>query len=154
MNTLRLNSTGSEVEAIQLALKRAGYLSEAPDGIFGPKTQNAVIRFQKENSLTPDGVVGVNTLSALERYLLGYITHTVRRGDTFYKLAQRYNTCVRAIRTANPNVNPLTLQIGNRLVIPLGFDLVPTDISYSYSLDHIMEATKRIKEFLEELRNG
>ena len=27
-------------------------------------------------------------------------------------------------------------------------------VSYSYSLDHIMEATKRIKEFLEELKNG
>ncbi|MBQ5898243.1 MAG: aminotransferase class I/II-fold pyridoxal phosphate-dependent enzyme, partial [Oscillospiraceae bacterium] len=27
-------------------------------------------------------------------------------------------------------------------------------VSYSYSLDHIMEATKRIKEFLEELNNG
>ncbi len=26
-------------------------------------------------------------------------------------------------------------------------------VSYSYSLDHIMEATKRIKEFLEELKN-
>ena len=27
-------------------------------------------------------------------------------------------------------------------------------VSYSYSLDHIMEATRRIKEFLEELNNG
>ena len=27
-------------------------------------------------------------------------------------------------------------------------------VSYSYSLDHIMEATRRIKEFLEELKNG
>ena len=26
-------------------------------------------------------------------------------------------------------------------------------VSYSYSLDHIMEATRRIKEFLEELKN-
>ena len=27
-------------------------------------------------------------------------------------------------------------------------------VSYSYSLDHIMEAAKRIKEFLEEIKNG
>ncbi|MFA6385752.1 MAG: peptidoglycan-binding domain-containing protein, partial [Candidatus Paceibacterota bacterium] len=29
-----------------------------PDGIFGPKTKQAVIRFQLANNLVPDGVVG------------------------------------------------------------------------------------------------
>lgn len=134
MNTLRFGSTGSEVEALQLALQRAGFLNEAPDGVFGQRTQNAVIRFQKANGLISDGVVGANTLSALEKYLLGYVIHTVRKGDTFYKLSQKYGTRVRAIHTANPNADPLNLQTGSRLVIPLGFDLVPTDISYSHSL--------------------
>lgn len=134
MNTLRFGSTGAEVEALQLALQRAGFLNEAPDGVFGARTRDAVIRFQKANGLKTDGVVGVNTWGALEKYLTGYTTHTVRSGDTYYKLANRYNTTVRAIRTANPNADPMNLTIGSRLIIPYGFDLVPTNISYSYLL--------------------
>lgn len=134
MNTLRFKSRGSKVEALQLALQRAGFLNEKPDGIFGQKTRDAVIRFQRANGLKPDGVVGPITWKALEKYLTGYTTHVIRSGDTFYSLAKRYNTTVRAIRTANPNTDPLNLAVGSRLVIPYGFDLVPTDISYSYLL--------------------
>jgi peptidoglycan hydrolase-like protein with peptidoglycan-binding domain len=35
------------------------------DGIFGPKTYNAVIKFQKSVGLTADGIVGPNTRQAL-----------------------------------------------------------------------------------------
>ncbi|NMB46740.1 MAG: LysM peptidoglycan-binding domain-containing protein [Firmicutes bacterium] len=44
--------------------------------------------------------------------------YTVRAGDTFFTLAQRFGTTVEAIRRANPNVNPNALQIGQRLCIP------------------------------------
>lgn len=50
---------GDEVKQIQKAL---GLKS---DGIFGEKTENAVIKFQKENGLYPDGIVGKKTLNAL-----------------------------------------------------------------------------------------
>ncbi|MBP6857615.1 MAG: peptidoglycan-binding protein [Candidatus Pacebacteria bacterium] len=36
-----------------------------PDGIFGPKTYQAVIIFQKANSLKIDGIVGPITRGAL-----------------------------------------------------------------------------------------
>lgn len=134
MTTLRRGSRGSEVEALQLALNRAGFLSDAPDGIFGPRTEAAVREFQRSRGLRVDGVAGPQTWQALSRFLTGYIVHTVVRGDTFYRLANRYGTTVRAIRTANPTADPMNLTIGTRLTIPLGFDLVPTDISYSYLL--------------------
>jgi peptidoglycan hydrolase-like protein with peptidoglycan-binding domain len=35
------------------------------DGIFGSKTESAVVKFQKENGLFPDGIVGKKTLNAL-----------------------------------------------------------------------------------------
>ena len=52
-------SCGDEVKQIQLALGLKA------DGIFGDKTKNAVIKFQKENRLYPDGIVGKKTLEAL-----------------------------------------------------------------------------------------
>ena len=52
-------SRGDEVKQIQLALGLKA------DGVFGIKTENAVIKFQKENGLYADGIVGKKTLTAL-----------------------------------------------------------------------------------------
>jgi metacaspase-1 len=49
---------GEDVQKIQEALKRLGY-SVTPDGAFGPRTRDAVIQFQKDKKLKPDGIVGV-----------------------------------------------------------------------------------------------
>jgi len=61
----RIGSQGQEVRTIQDKLKRWGYYRGEVDGIFGEETQAAVIKFQEINGLTPDGVVGTATLSAL-----------------------------------------------------------------------------------------
>ncbi len=50
----------------------------------------------------------------------GTFEYTIRSGDTFYSLAQRYNTTVEAIQRANPGVNPNNLQIGQKICIPSG----------------------------------
>lgn len=61
----KIGSTGSEVVGIQTRLKEWGYYNGAVDGIFGTQTRNAVIKFQKANGLTPDGIVGSKTLAAI-----------------------------------------------------------------------------------------
>jgi len=48
----------------------------------------------------------------------GTTPYTIRSGDTFFLLAQRFNTTVEAIQAANPNVNPNNLQIGQQICIP------------------------------------
>ena len=48
----------------------------------------------------------------------GTFEYTVRAGDTFFSLAQRFNTTVEAIQRANPNVDPDRLQIGQIICIP------------------------------------
>lgn len=116
---------------LQTALKRAGVLPDKPDGLFGERTRQAVIRFQQQQGLTPDGVVGPQTHNALMPLYTGSARHTVARGDTFYRLAQRYGTTVQAIAIANPGVQPNRLQIGQMLVIPLKFPVVATDIPVS-----------------------
>ncbi len=55
---------GVDVEAVQRALAAAGIAVDV-DGVFGPATAQAVIRFQGMRDLTVDGVVGPATRAAL-----------------------------------------------------------------------------------------
>ncbi len=55
---LGYGSRGDEVLELQKLLNLAGYKSGPEDGIFGPITKGAVIRFQIANGLTGDGIVG------------------------------------------------------------------------------------------------
>jgi len=57
MKSSQFGSTGEEVTMLQLNLKRLGY-DIVIDGIFGPRTEETVKLFQKENHLTIDGIVG------------------------------------------------------------------------------------------------
>ena len=116
METLMLNSRGPYVKLIQSLLARIRYNPGSVDGIFGPQTQRAVINFQRDNGLTPDGIVGPRTWSYFQRFLLGYDTYTIQPGDTLYALARRYYTTVNAILTANPGINPLYLRVGQRII--------------------------------------
>lgn len=61
----KMGSQSKEVTAIQTALKEKGYYTFKVDGIFGSRTKNAVMKFQKDNGLTVDGIVGDKTLKAL-----------------------------------------------------------------------------------------
>jgi GH24 family phage-related lysozyme (muramidase) len=56
--------TGDDVKQVQEALIKKGYSIEA-DGVFGPKTDQAVKAFQKAEGLTVDGIVGPQTLAKL-----------------------------------------------------------------------------------------
>lgn len=49
----------------------------------------------------------------------GGFLYTIRSGDTFFLLAQRFGTTVEAIRRANPGVDPNNLQIGQVICIPV-----------------------------------
>ncbi|MBO7178862.1 MAG: peptidoglycan-binding protein [Clostridia bacterium] len=134
MTILRLGSRGTDVFILQLALNRAGFLNENPDGIFGVRTQNGVLRFQQSAGLNQDGIVGIRTWNALLPYLKGYLTHRIARGDSLWNLSQQYNTSVGAILRANVGVNPDNLRIGTNLIIPLSFSVVPENVPYTYQL--------------------
>ncbi|MBR0365853.1 MAG: spore cortex-lytic enzyme, partial [Clostridia bacterium] len=61
----KLGSTGTEVRSIQSRLKSWGYYTGSVDGIYGNITMKAVMRFQANNGLTPDGICGPLTLSKI-----------------------------------------------------------------------------------------
>ena len=61
----KLGSVSNEVKQIQTKLANYGYDVGKIDGVYGEKTKKAIIKFQKNNNLTPDGVAGSATLAAL-----------------------------------------------------------------------------------------
>ena len=67
--TLRKGSTGKNVEKLQENLKTLGFYKSTIDGDFGSATDAAVRAFQKDAKITADGVVGPQTLNAIEEAL-------------------------------------------------------------------------------------
>ncbi|MBZ5560914.1 MAG: peptidoglycan-binding protein [Acidobacteriia bacterium] len=65
MAAIKLGSTGSQVVALQQQLLQRGFDPGEINGSFGPPTEAAVRGFQQSIGLEPDGVVGPNTVAAL-----------------------------------------------------------------------------------------
>jgi peptidoglycan hydrolase-like protein with peptidoglycan-binding domain len=55
------------VRELQRRLAREGYRPGPVDGLFGPRTERAVRRFQRQRDLQVDAVAGPRTLHALRR---------------------------------------------------------------------------------------
>jgi len=64
-----ITATKPSVEEIQRALKGAGLYQGKIDGILGSKTKKAIVDFQTQNNLKPDGKVGPKTWDKLKAYL-------------------------------------------------------------------------------------
>ncbi len=56
---------GWDVAALQFLLAKRGYSPGGVDGVYGPGTRAAVLRFQRAAGLAVDGVAGPATLAAL-----------------------------------------------------------------------------------------
>lgn len=136
--TISLGSTGNYVTDLQTKLKALLYYSGKVTGNFDLETETAVKRFQLNNKLSADGIVGSQTWDAINR-LYGNLNscvlnqndnnlnndiYTVQKGDTLYYIAMRYNTTIDAIKSLN-NLTSNTLQIGQKLKIP-----TPQDDAY------------------------
>jgi len=64
--TLRRGSTGNPVRRAQKRLTLSGYDAGGVDGIFRAKTESAVKRFQRDQGLTEDGIVGPTTWERID----------------------------------------------------------------------------------------
>lgn len=69
MEVLRLGSRNTSVTRLQEELRELGYFNTNPTGIFGPVTEASVIRFQRENGLKDDGIVGRMTWNAINNLI-------------------------------------------------------------------------------------
>lgn len=64
-SVLRRDMRGDAVRTLQISLGRHGFALQV-DGIFGPRTEDAVRRFQERRGLVIDGIAGPATMAALE----------------------------------------------------------------------------------------
>lgn len=62
---LKIGVTSNDVGVAQFKLKSLGYDVGKVDGIYGTKTENAVVKYQQNNKLKVDGIIGNNTWSKL-----------------------------------------------------------------------------------------
>ena len=78
-------STGSVVSEIQQKLKDWGYYSADVDGVYGSRTEAAVLLFQQKNGLAADGKAGAETLAALgiSSALLARLISAEARGESY-----------------------------------------------------------------------
>lgn len=77
----------SEIKTIQSNLKSWGYYRSAVDGIYGPRTHEAVIGFQDDRGLSANGVLTTSTVAQL-----GLDVDVYNRAGTKAYVASRYNT--------------------------------------------------------------
>jgi peptidoglycan hydrolase-like protein with peptidoglycan-binding domain len=67
---LTMGTRSSVVSQLQKDLTGLGFNTNGIDGWFGPKTHDAVVKFQKSQKLKTDGVVGPITKAALNKALI------------------------------------------------------------------------------------
>jgi peptidoglycan hydrolase-like protein with peptidoglycan-binding domain len=85
VGVLRLDSRGPAVGLLQQQLTTLGYFSGVVTEFFGPVTEDAVRRFQRDAGLTADGIVGPGTDAAIQQRLTPPPTAasgTLRLNDT------------------------------------------------------------------------
>ncbi len=143
------------VYLIKLALRRAMLFSGEMTDEFDDTLRTSIIRFRKERGLPSEEFVNSQVWQELLPYLYGFNTYRIEENDTLYNIAKMLNSTASLIQTANPDLNPLNLQIGSTIVVPYRFNLVPTDIPYSHLLtQYIVYGLKARYPFIETGRVG
>lgn len=79
------DNTTYAVTMLQKELQAWGYDPNGIDGIFGGGTKTAVIAVQKAAGLTADGIVGLNTLHALQRRTGSYMVYNVNENQAYFE---------------------------------------------------------------------
>lgn len=141
-------STGEAVKQIQTALKNRGYYTGSVDGIFGKLTTSAVKKFQRDNGLTADGIVGTATMKKLgitlsssgksDVELLARVIYGESRGEAY--LGQVAVGAVVLNRVASPlfpnTVSGVIYQAGAFDAVSDGqVNLTPNDSAYRAAND-------------------
>ena len=146
--TMRRNDRGDDVRALQQLLVDQGYLNAGgADGIFGGGTEKALIQFQKDQGLEPDGVAWPQTVKRLQHDFGPWQT---LREMTRTEAGERVRTCRDCGYEQHETVEPSPRFVrGNRgeairalqqIMSQLGYNAGGFDGIYGRKLDTAYEA--------------
>ena len=78
-NVIRYGQIGLPVYNVQLTLYKNGYLDSQKDcdGVYGPKTYEGIMRFQSDNYLKVDGLVGNETKKTMLKQTIRNSNHDI-----------------------------------------------------------------------------
>ncbi|WP_246552160.1 M14 family metallopeptidase [Vallitalea pronyensis] len=146
------NLSKSRIREIQGLLNKLGYYTYIIDGILGNYSKNAIKNFQNDNNLNETGQLDAQTLNRIDQFIMGYVPYTIQKGDTLYNIANAFKTNVWRIIAANPGINPFMLEIGQSIIIPLNYQVVPTNVPYTYDImeNNILALKKRYPMMMYE----
>lgn len=120
---LHRGDRGPAVRRLQTLLKFARFDPGLIDGIFGPRTEAALIAFQQsQRELETTGIADEETWVALgsecePRYEI--TPYIVRPGDSLYIIATRFDVAIQSILDINPEItNPNDISVGQVIKIP------------------------------------
>lgn len=120
---LHQGDRGSAVKRFQTLLKIARFDPGPIDGIFGPKTQAALVAFQRsQKELELTGAADEATwvgLGAECQPRPDVTSYIVRPGDSLFIISTRFNLPVQSILEINPEItNPNVISAGQVIRIP------------------------------------
>lgn len=117
---LRQGDRGPAVRRFQTLLRIAGFDPGPIDGIFGPRTQAALLAFQRSvRELEITGVADIETWTALGAECEPrprVIRYVVRPGDTLFIIAARFNVTVASILRLNPEITDPNLIFPGQII--------------------------------------
>jgi spore germination protein len=94
---------GGDVMVLQNRLNVLGYDAGTSDGVFGEQTRNAVLKFQVDYGLVPDGTATKWTFRAVDRaftWKQGFF-YTVVPGDSLWAIGEKTSTKIAELRWLN-----------------------------------------------------
>ncbi|HEX5950665.1 MAG TPA: peptidoglycan-binding protein [Actinomycetota bacterium] len=119
---------GDDVRALQRMLNALGFDAGKEDGILGRRSADAVMEFQRNLGDTVDGIVGLDTVRALERMrptLGGPGLAVVREGEAVRSMGASLDSATLAVDATSPELDQVSFDQarGADLALSLALDL-------------------------------
>lgn len=150
LRKLRIGSSGTDVAELQAVLKKIGYYNGAVDGCFGSLTEKAVEKVQYEYGVNVEKTVSDDIWNLLSKYIYGYDLYCVEKDVDLLEISKIYNIHPALLSAANPGICLDSINKGSTITIPLPFEVVSTNIPYTYEImERNIKGLKARYPFLE-----